>query len=497
MSEMVIDQLMARAAAAGADHKWVEAVALYEVALARAPDHVPAMLGAAAAARANGDHARAVVFLARAERSAPGRADVAVALGDALTSTARLAEAAEAYARARAAAPLDAAVAARLGAGRLRTGDAAGAVSAFEAALALDPAEPLARSDIGAALAAVGRPLDALAAFRRLDDQAPRLERALALLTLGDMAGGFVELDRLAMLSRPPWAAGLPDWDGGPLAGRLAVWAEHGPVELSTMLPALPLVRPLVGDILFVVPRSFVRMAGAVAGVGEAVTAVADIGPVGAVAPLSGLPARLGLTAGGFRVAGPLVRPEPALVERWSARLALGRGRPAVGLVWGGRVGGVGGAELALADLAALADGADMRFIALERLPSSMIVRSQAPSGWEVAGAPIKLEHPGPDFEAGVDARVDSLAVLDRLDAVIAVDSTPLRLAGLQGRPGVALLPATGDWAFGGAGGLPPRLPSLIPLRAAAGAPPASLLAAALRHVRGILAEGRGTPPAT
>lgn len=491
MSESVIDQLMARAAVAETAHKWVEAIALYEVALARAPTHLPAMLGAAAAARSNGDHLRAVVFLSRAERTEPGRADVALALGDALSATSRLAEAVDAFERARAAAPLDAAIAARLGAARLKLGDADGAVAAFEAALGLDPAEPRARADIGSALAAAGRHVDALAAFRRLGDSAPRLERALTLLSLGDMASGFAELDGVAMAARPAWAANLREWNGAPLAGPLAVWADIGPVDLATWLMVLPLVRSLAEEIVLVVPRPFVRFASAVTGVGRVVADAAELGPVAAVAPLLGLPARLGLTAGSFMPRAPVLAPEAVLVDRWSARLALGRGKPAVGLVWGGKVGGMGGRDLALADFAALADGQEMRFVALERLPSSMIVRSQAPSGWEVAGAPIKIEHPGPDFEAGVDARVDSVAILDRLDAVIAIDSVPLRLAGLQQRPGVALLPATADWVFGAEGGLPPRFPSLTILRTAASAPPASLLPAALRRVREIVPERR------
>jgi len=493
VSESVIDQLMARAAVAETAHKWVEAIALYEVALARAPGHLPAMLGAAAAARSNGDHLRAVVFLSRAERTEPGRADVAMALGDALSATARLAEAVDAFERARAAAPLDAAIAARLGAARLKVGDAEGAVAAFEAALGLDPAEPRARSDIGSALAAAGRHVDALAAFRRLDDPAPRLERALALLSLGDMAGGFAELDGVAMAARPAWAMGLREWDGAPLTGPLVVWADVGPVDLATWLMVLPLVRALVEDLVLVVPRPFVRFVSAVGGVGRVVTDASEIGPVAAVAPLLGLPARLGLTAGSFMPRAPIVAPEAVLVDRWSARLALGRGKPVIGLVWGGKVGGVGGRDLALADFAALSDGQEMRFVALERLPSSMIVRSQAPSGWEVAGAPIKIEHPGPDFEAGVDARVDNVAILDRLDAVIAIDGVPLRLAGLQQRPGVALLPATADWVFGDEGGLPPRFPSLTILRAAPGGAPAALLPVALRCVRDAVARKRDT----
>ncbi len=491
MSEAVIDQLMERAAAAEAVHKWSEAVALYEVALARAPDHLPAMLGAAAACRANGDHARAVVFLARAERAAPDRADVALALGEALSSGTRLAEAVAAFERARAAAPLDAAIAARLGSARLKVGDAEGAVTAFETALGLDAAEPRALRDIGSALVAAGRPVEALAAFRRLGDPSPRLERAEALLSLGDMASGFAELDAVAMASPPAWAHGLPAWDGGPLTGRLAVWVDLGPMDYSTLLPALPLARSLVGDIVLVLPKPFVRLAGAVAGVGMTVADPAEIGPVEAVAPLAGLAARMGLTAGSFRPQSSLITAEPVQVDRWASRLALPRGKPAIGIVWGGKVGGVGGRELALADFAALSDGQELRFIALERLPASMVVRSQAPSGWEVAGAPIKIEHPGPDFEAGIDARTDTVAVLDRLDAVIAIDSMPLRLAGLMHRPAVALLPPTADWIYGTPSGLPQRYPSLTILRAAAGTSPAALLPAALRCVREAIAAKR------
>lgn len=481
MTETVVNQLLARAAAAEEAHKWIEAIALYEVALVRSPDHVPAMLGAAAAARANGDHARAVVFLTRADRSAPGRADIAVALGEALAATSRLAEAAAAFERARAARPLDAGLAARLGATRLAAGDAAGAVSAFEAALRLDPAEPRALGGLGSALAAAGRPLAAVEAFRRAGESRPRADRAAALLALGDMAGGFADLDAIA--ARPTWSARLHAWDGFPLDSTLLVWTGADPLDLAAFAPALPLARSLVADLVLVVPKPIVRLASALAGVGRVVADNEDIGGLidvaGAGTPLVGLPHRLGLTAGSFASTGSLLDVEPMLADRWSARLDLGRGRPAIGLVWGGGIG--------LADLTPLAGIGDLRFVALERLPSAMLARSSAPSGWEVAGAPTRIEHPGPDFEAGVDARVDCAALLSRLDAVIAVDGLPLRLAGLLGRSGVALLPGASNWIWRIEGDKTPVYPSLSLLRQKSEGSLATLLPEAVQRVRGMV----------
>ncbi|MCM5558014.1 tetratricopeptide repeat protein [Pleomorphomonas sp. JP5] len=481
MTETVIDQLLARAAAAEEAHKWIEAVALYEVALVRSPDHVPAMLGAAAAARANGDHARAVVFLTRADRTAPGRADISSALGEALTATSRLPEAAVAFERARAAKPLDAGLAARLGAARLAAGDAAGAVSAFEAALRLDPAEPRALGGLGSALAAAGRPLAAIEAFRRVGEPRPRADRAAALLALGDMAGGFADLDALA--GRPVWATRLQAWDGFPLDRPLLVWAGSDPLDLAAFAPALPLARSLVADLVLVVPKPFVRLASALAGVSRVVADNGDIGEVideaGAAASLVGLPHRLGLTAGSFASTGPLLAVEPMLADRWSARLDLGRGRPAVGLVWGSGIG--------LADFTPLAGIGDLRFIALERLPSAMLARSSSPSGWEVAGASVRIEHPGPDFEAGIDARVDCASLISRLDAVIAIEGMPLRLAGLLGRPGVALLPAVANWIWRIEGSKTPVYPSLSLLRQVPEGALAALLPEAIQRVRGMV----------
>ncbi|PKR89486.1 hypothetical protein CXZ10_08910 [Pleomorphomonas diazotrophica] len=481
MTETVVDQLMARAAVAEASHKWIEAVALYEVALVRSPDHVPAMLGAAAAARANGDHARAVVFLMRADRTEPGRADIALALGEALAATSRLAEAAAAFERARAVRPLDAGLAARLGRARLAAGDAAGAVSAFETALRLDPAEPKVLDGLGSALAAAGRPLEAVEAFRRTGDSGPRADRAAALLVLGDMAGGFADLDAIA--TPPTWTARLPAWDGYPLDRPLVVWTGADLLDLVALAPALPLARSLVADLVLVTPRPFVRLASALAGVGHVVADTDDLADwvevAGAAAPLVGLPHRLGLTAGSFASAKPLLTAEPMLVDRWGARLDLGRGRPAIGLQWGGGLG--------LADLAPLAGIGDLRFVALERLPSTMLARSSAPSGWEVTGTPVRVEHPGPDYEAGVDARVDCAALLSRLDAVVAVDSLPLRLAGLLGRPGVALLPAAANWLWKLEGDRTSAYPSLSLLRQDAIGGLSALLPVALQRVREVL----------
>lgn len=478
MTETVVDQLLVRAAAAEAAHKWIEAVALYEVALVRSPDHVPAMLGAAAAARANGDHARAVVFLTRADRTEPGRADIAVALGEALAATSRLPEAAVAFERARAANPLDAGLAARLGAARLAAGDADGAASAFEAALRLDPTEPRALGGLGSALVAAGRPLAAIEAFRRAGEFHPRVDRGKALLALGDMASGFADFDAVA--AHPAWASRLPAWDGTPLDGPLLVWSGVDPLDLVTFASALPLARSLVADLILVVPRPIVRLASALNGVSRVLADNEDLGgwagTAVAGAPLTGLPHRLGLTAGSFAPAGPLLVAEPMLADRWRARLDIGRGRPTVGLVWGGSLG--------LADLDSLAGIGDVRFIALERLPSAMLVRSSAPSGWEVVGPPVRIEHPGPDFEAGVDIRIDGLALLSQLDAVMAIDGLPLRLAGALQRPGVALLPAAVDWIWRLEGEKSSVYPSLSLLRQQRGGSPAGLLPEAIRRIR-------------
>jgi len=478
MTETVVDQLLARAAAAEAAHKWIEAVALYEVALVRSPDHVPAMLGAAAAARANGDHARAAVFLTRADRTEPGRADIAFALGEAFAATSRLSEAAAAFERARAANPLDAGLAARLGAARLVAGDADGAVSAFEAALRLDPAEPRALGGLGSALVAAGRPLAAVEAFRRTGESRPRADRGMALLALGDMASGFADIDAVA--ARPVWASRLPAWDGTPLDGSLIVWTGADPIDLVSFASVLPLARSLVADLVLVVPRPFVRLASSLNGVSRVVADNEDfggwIGAAVATAPLVGLPHRLGLTAGSFASAGPVLAAEPMLADRWSARLDLGRGRPAIGLVWGGSLG--------LADLDSLAGIGDLRFIALERLPSGMLGRSSAPSGWEVSGPPVRIEHPGPDFEAGVDARIDCVALLGHLDAVIAIDGLPLRLAGALRRPGAALLPTAADWIWRLEGEKNSIYPSLSLLRQQPEGSLADLLPEAIGRIR-------------
>ncbi|WP_370675829.1 tetratricopeptide repeat protein [Pleomorphomonas sp. PLEO] len=481
MTETVVDQLLARAAAAEATHKWIEAVALYEVALVRAPDHVPAMLGAATAARANGDHARAVIFLTRADRTEPGRADIAAALGEALAATSRLPEAAAAFERARAAKPLDARLAARLGVARLAAGDADGAVSAFDAALRLDPAEPHALSGLGSALVAAGRPLAAVEAFRRTGESRPHADRAAALLSLGDMAGGFADLDGVATC--PPWAARLPVWDGAPLDRPLLVWTGPDPLDLITFASVLPLARSLAAYLVLVAPKPFVRLASSIEGVGHVVADNDDVGDwvraAGAAAPLVGLPHRLGLTAGSFVPTGSLLAAEPMLADRWSARLDLGRGKPAIGLVWGG--------GLRLDDLAPLAGIGDLRFVALERVPSTMLARSSTPSGWEVADPPVRIEHPGPDFEAGVDARVDCAALISRIDAIIAIDGLSLRLAGALGRPGVALLPAAASWVWRLEGEKTPRYPSLSLLRQQPEKPLAALLAEVIHRVRDLV----------
>ncbi len=97
---------------------------------------------------------------------------------------------------------------------------------------------------------------------------------------------------------------------------------------------------------------------------------------------------------------------------------------------------------------------------------------------------PVRVEHPGPDFDAGVDARVDGAALLSRLDAVIAVDGQLLRLAGVLGRPGVALLSAVAGWIWRPDGEKTPVHPSLSLLRQPPDGSLEDLLPEAVRRIR-------------
>lgn len=495
MSTSIVTSLMQRAEIALAAHKYVDAIALYEVVLAREADNVDALGRCAAAYRANGDAARAVTLILRAVRCAPDRADLRLDAAEALAVAGRHDEALAAYGEARRLDPGNPDIALGIARTHAKAGDYRQTVQACRMALALVPGHRLAAHHLGQALVEIGAFDEAVAVLSDLVAADPglaaaRADLALLRLRLGDYTGGFRDWTPPEV---PADAAPARVWDGRPFAdGRLLIRVADRPGDVLPFLRFVAPAKSLGGEVVLLLPRALSRLGATVPGADRLVVHERDAGEVTAAVSLFDLPARLGLTLGAVGMRAPYVAADAGLAERWSARLALRGGLRTIGLVWRGNARLPADRWLAgPADLAPFAALSDTRLIALQKLSADEIVRADTPSGWAVAAAPFRLEHPGPDFEAGLDALADTAAVMSRLDLLVSVAAPPLHLAGALGRPAIALLKAVPDWLWLSGRADSPWYPSLRLERQAFDEGVAPVVARALAAAAAVFAGAR------
>lgn len=479
-----------------------EAVRLLRRALEIAPGHDAARFNLGAMYEARGEFEAAIAAYQRVAESQPGRADVFAGLGNCYRAAGRDGEALDAYDRAltidassesalagRAAvlaqmrrfdesadALLKAAALANdsLAAQRLRARasilagqgcsarrEFAAAQTHYEAALAMDPASPDAYVNLGAHAYLMGDAREAIAHARRavaLDplDARAHFNLGVSSLLAGEFEEGWREFE---WRSRDPRRArdyryeSFPRWNGGPFAGRVLVAYEQGFGDLLFVARYLPEVARLGGEVLVETPRELEGVIGRIPGV-RAVRYESEpfaLQPGDAYVPMFSLPSVFGTRADSIPSDAPYLRADQERVRGWAQRLALSRDALNAGIVWaGGSVHALDFVRSArLADFAPLASVAGVRWFSLQLGGAAAEIS---------AGAfPVPLE----DLGGAIRDFDDSAAILDRLDLVIAVDTSIVHLAGALARPVWTLLGLGTDWRWGTARSDSPWYPAM------------------------------------
>ena len=431
----------------------------YRQALAVEPDNADALNLAASATRGLGDTAEAIALARRAAAAAPARADVRYNLGNALSAAGDAAGAAEAFRAALEIAPDNADAAANLGVALARLGDLDGAEAAYGTALAHAPDHRIAGLNLANLVGERGRAEENLRRLRDVVRRHPDLAEghynlALSLLRAGDWIAGFREYEwrwRTADFSSPVRHGDIPDWDGRPLGGkRLLVHAEQGLGDTLQFVRLLPLAASLGARITLEAPTVLVRLLQGVAGA-EVVTDTVETADFAAQTPLMGLPHRLRLTPGSILAPARSLTADAVRVSAWTERLRLDGGDEVVAVAWRGNPASPADRGRSLASAMELAPLAapGRRLMAVQKLSRDDLEPAKLPSGWRVAGTgDLVVEHPGPEFDAGRDAFLDTAAVLASADRVVTTDTSLAHLAASLGRPTAVLLKAVADWRW-------------------------------------------------
>lgn len=269
-------------------------------------------------------------------------------------------------------------------------------------------------------------------------------ELSEALLLSGQFAEGWAEYEWRFDLPNSPRLLPHTDkklWDGKPMAdGTLVLIGDQGFGDTIQFCRYIPEVAKLCPNLVMACSSEMQPIVMQQAGITRYADRWENVPDFAAYCPLSGLPRLFGTDLNSIPAPVPYVRADPAKVARWRARLGqlIPAGFQAIGIVWAGRPthGNDFNRSATLKTLAPLA--------ALER--TALVSLQIGPAAAQVAeyyGA-APLIHLGAEI---VDF-TDTMAILEVLDRVVAVDTSIVHLAGAMGRPVSVLLPFAPDWRW-------------------------------------------------
>ena len=420
-----------------------EAMDCYQRALDLQPGYADALFNLGAALRAKGELESAVACYRKALSVAPDASMAHSTLGSALAQQGKLGEAADCLRRAIALNPRNAQAHSNLG-NVLRHQDRLDeAVDSLRTALALRPDLAEAHGNLALTLVALGRPRQAEENFLRaleLRPESAELKFGLSLLRLllGDYASGLALYERrldkdalpqatyAALQARIAQLQGAARWQGEDGAGRvLLVWTDQGLGDTLMMMRYFPLLKGRGFRRLVVhCEDAVLRIVKSIPGVDEVVSRrePTPIGRFDCHCPLTSLPlafkTRVETIPGGV----PYFAVPQELQRKWSARLA-GVARPRVGLVWAGRKDYPKDAlrSIRLEQLAPLFAISGINFVNLQKGDEA---RQIGQSGLKLID---RMDECGDLMETA--------ALMQALDLIVAVDTAVMHLAGALGKP--------------------------------------------------------------
>jgi tetratricopeptide (TPR) repeat protein len=156
--------------------------------------------------------------------------------------------------------------------------------------------------------------------------------------------------------------------------------------------------------------------------------------------PLLSLPLAFGTTLDTIPAAVPYLRAEPERIARWSK--ALGRGKLTIGICWHGSRdrGDDRGRSFPVTHFRGISEIPGVHLISIHKGKGEL----------ELDALPddMALELPGPEFDAGDDAFIDTAAVMACCDLIITSDTSVAHLAGALARPVWVVLKHVPDWRW-------------------------------------------------
>jgi tetratricopeptide (TPR) repeat protein len=328
----------------------------------------------------------------------------------------------------------------------IETGELDEAIARLERSLALAPDFAQARDNLARALMHARRFAEAEIHERALLANEPesiglRFRLGHTLLMQGKLDDGWAEYEwRLRRRENFNWGLGnLPEWDGADPAGKhIRVIAEQGLGDAMLFARFVPLLAARGAEVQFVVRPPLERLfqASFAADSVEITTERHEnLAGIDARVHLLSLPYRLGLGRDALRRVGAYLRAPGEARALWQSRMEA-TSRPRIGIVWAGNPE---------------RRGDENRSIPPQRL--APLVAAAPGATWVSLQAGIASDAPRP-FAIDVDCMqevtdfADTVAIIERLDAVVSVDTSVAHAAAAAGKPVVVLAPHNVCWRW-------------------------------------------------
>lgn len=432
-------------AAAKAHHRagrLVEAERLYRAVLAGAPQHHGALALLGVLAHQCSDYTNAEKLIRGAIGLKGDAASYHNHLGIVLRAQGRRDEAEACFRHALLLAPDFVEACGNLGT-LLGDDDPDAALPWLQKARALAPHDAEIAFNLGNGLRAVGHNDEAIAAYRaaialKPDHAEAHVNLGLTLLVKGAFPEGGREYDWRWRLKPPPSPTqgfDAPEWDGGHIEGTLLLHAEQGLGDTIQFCRFARLAAERCGRVFLQVPPALKRLLSALPV--EILASGESLPCIDAHCALMSQPWRLGVDRNGLAPEIPYLKAEPDRVAMWRARLP-DHGGLRIGIAWQGNPAAKfdRNRSIPLHWFSALARD-DVQLIVLQKH-----------HGIDQASDLPGLVFPGPDFDDGPDAFLDTAAIMMNTDLVVTCDTAVAHLAGALARPTWLALPKNADWRW-------------------------------------------------
>lgn len=420
-----------------------EAVANFDLALAMRANDAVALNNRGVALNALGRHADALASYDRALTIEPDYVSALYNRARSLDELQRYEEALAGYDRVLTRDPHHAVAYNNRGVALDVLGRSEEALASFAKALALQPDYAEALSNRGTALIDLDRLDEAMASYdaalaidpTSIED---RWNKSLLQLRMGHLAEGWEghEWRRKRDTWEPRHFRG-PEWDGTTVPGRRVLLYAEQALGDTIQFARFARTAALAGNaVVLEVQRPLAALMQTL----PDVTVIARGGSLPAYdchLPLMSVPYRMRLrdvAADGAYLAGDARR-----IKHWQRRLSGEALR--IGIAWRGNPKAPGPSRAI--PLSA--------FLPLSRIPNVRLISLQKNDGAdELAGLSkgMTIETLGADFDTGVDAFLDTAAVMMDLDLVITSDTSIAHLAGALGRPVWVAMRHVTDWRW-------------------------------------------------